>query len=225
MIQRVRGRNPLFLCGVVAPLVLVVGVEVGGRAWQESALGLYSQIEQAVSELVARDAPNRLAMTLVLIAYNLLLLAFAWTLREFARARPGGGLGVAGANRLVALALTGLFILMTPVDPRGGPMTWMGGVHTLLAALMAGLATLGMALCGWWMRGEPDLRREGVYALASAAVMALLGVGALATLGTGVFGLWERLLMGAYEQWMFVMGLRLYQMGTAAAPVTGLSEA
>jgi hypothetical protein len=146
----------------------------------------------------------------IFTAYNALVIVFAVAL---ARAFRGGGL----ALRLVApalLALTGLagiLIGFYPMDPMGAALTYAGKVHIWLSAFASLATMLVVLLVALPLRQDPAWRRFSGYSLISLIVV--LCSGAFAALAAAraspVMGLWERVTIGAFLQWMFVLALAL----------------
>jgi len=221
----------LLACGVAAAGLGAVGILFGGVLWPG-----YDPLVQTVSQLVARDAPQRLELMAWFVVYNGWLLAFGVGLRRGAWRRPqprmgtgaaGGEWRVAGqegpadgaaqgeawlrrgANRVVILGVLGLVLLALPVDPAGAERTVVGLGHGVVAAGMTAAAAEAALFCGlgWQAAGAARLGR---WSLAAAGLMALFAALTFAALyANGPAGLAERLLIGSYLVWMGGLGREL----------------
>jgi hypothetical protein len=205
-------RRYLFLGGMAAALMAPMGFLMGGAAWPG-----YDHASQTVSQLVARDAPYRFTVSAYFMVYNGLLLGFGLALRDLAREwRQTRGLpardGLLSGGCVVALAVLGLALLLLPMDPPGGGRTPVGLAHTLVASLMAALAVLATWRGGRWLRRSPGLERYSRFSLAVTAAIALFGALTFLAFRLAFWpGLMERLIIGAYEVWMFVLARKGYQ--------------
>jgi hypothetical protein len=90
-------------------------------------------------------------------------------------------------------------------------VTVTGTVHVVLAGVLS-LGTMLAILCtSLWLRQMPGLRAYWRYSLASLVVVFVsggLGAAAIAT-SSPYLGLVERVTIGAFMQWVFVIALRL----------------
>ncbi len=215
-ISRANLTRVLLSCGVAYSLLYVVENDVIAAARYEG----YSRVSQAVSELSAKGAPTRrfLAATLPLSASLI----------------TGFGIGVsksAGGSR--ALRVTGGLLVAAgpmsfawlpfPMSSRADIQAGAGGGSGIGHLVLSGatgpliLAQMGSAAAafGKWFR---------LYTLASAATV-LVFAGALTGRGavklakgepTGRMGLYERIGIGAWLQWMAVLAISLLQRSGAA---------
>ena len=203
-------RRFLLGCGLLAPLVYVSTVILGGLL----RLG-YSHITHAISELIAAGAPNTTLLIPLFTLYDILLAAFGAGFLLNVLASPdarGRRSGAWGALALVVAGLLGVLMnLFFPQDPGGRPVTVTGTVHVVLAGVLS-LGTMLAILCtSLWLRQMPGLRAYWRYSLASLVVVFVsggLGAAAIAT-SSPYLGLVERVTIGAFMQWVFVIALRL----------------
>ena len=210
----------LMMCGLGAALIYTGTVILGGMIRPE-----YSHLKEAISELVADGAPNRLLLSSLFLVYNALVSLFGLGLFLKALSHPRGRvLGIAGS--LVLMLLVGisgvLMELAFPQDPGGLPTTFAGTMHIV----MAGVASLGtmaaVLLLGLWFRNFPELKKHAVYSLVSVAVIFVSGGFTAAAMANQFtyFGILERVTIGTFIVWLFVMGYKLGQLqGTASSPL------
>jgi hypothetical protein len=203
-------RSYLLLCGVLAPLVYVGAVMLGGLLRPG-----YSHISHAISELIAAGAPNTTLLIPLFTLYDILLAAFGAGLLLAVRAhseKRGTRAGSWGALVLVVAGILGVLMnLFFPQDPGGPPVTLTGTVHVALAGVLSLGTMLAMLRTGLWLRHLPGVRAYWIYSLVSLAVVFAsggLGAAAIAT-SSPYLGLVERVTIGAFIQWVFVIALRL----------------
>jgi hypothetical membrane protein len=203
-------RKYLLVCGVLAPLVYVGAVIMGGLLRPG-----YSHVAHAISELIATGAPNTTLLNPLFTLYDLLLVAFGAGLLLTVMARSeqnGTRSGAWGALALVVAGLLGVLMnLFFPQDPGGPPVTFAGTVHVVLAGVLSLGTMLAMLCTGLWLRNVPGLRPYWRYSLLSLLLVFIsggLGAAAIAT-RSPYLGLVERVTIGAFIQWVFVIALRL----------------
>ncbi len=206
-------RNKIFfLSGMLAPVVYVVAVIAGGVRRPG-----YSHISQFVSELLEAGAPNKSLLNPLFALYNLLTIAFGIGL--FVKIRDvnqskGKKSGLLGALVLVAEGIFGFLTVFFPQDRRNAPVTSTGITHIVLAGLSSLTTLLSMMLMGFWFRAIPRLRGYGIYSFISAMVVFISG-GAAAYTGarlSPILGLMERITIGGFLQWLFVIAAKMYTL-------------
>ena len=201
----------LLFCGIIASILYAAAVGVGGALWPG-----YSHIARAVSDLVSTGAPNKALLELLFALYNVGVGAFALgmllTLRTFA-GEVGRRVGLAGSLSLIAEAAFGLLTLLVP-EPAGGmsaAMTSTGAMHIVFAGLSSLATMISMVLIGIWFRRAPALSGLAAYSFVSVAVVFVSGaLGAVAVgSGSSLAGLVERITIGGFIQWLFVVSIVL----------------
>jgi hypothetical protein len=175
----------------------------------------YSHISHAISELIAAGAPNTTLLIPLFTLYDILLAAFGAGLLLAVRAhseKSGTRAGSWGALVLVVAGILGVLMnLFFPQDPGGPPVTLTGLVHVALAGVLSLGTMLAMLCTGLWLRHIPGLHAYWRYSLISLVVVFVsggLGAAAIAT-SSPYLGLVERVTIGAFIQWVFVIALRL----------------
>lgn len=201
----------LMLCGILGPIVYVGAVILGGALRPD-----YSHVAQPVSDLIATGAPNKALLDPLFGAYNLLVLAFAVGLFQRVRAEGQNRGKLVGTVGAVVLLLEGLFGFLTLFFAEdSGPIsqaTTNGIMHIVLASLSALTAILALVLMGFWFRSIPNLHRYSVYTFISALVVTVAGGLAAQTVAnhSSLGGLFERITIGGFIQWIFVVALVMY---------------
>ena len=208
----------LMLCGILAPVVYVAAVILGGILSPD-----YSHKSQAVSELIEAGAPNKGILNPLFAVYNLLTGAFGVGLFLTVRAssqterRLSGSLG---AFALIFEAVVGFLTIFFPQDPRDAAPTLTGATHIALAGLSSLATAVTILLIGLWFRKIPVLRGYGTYSFITVAIIFVTGGLAAWTVPTNnpFAGVFERLVIGAFLQWLVVIGLRMYRPGVSSSP-------
>jgi hypothetical protein len=122
-------------------------------------------------------------------------------------------LGSIGAVILVLEGLFGFITLLFPED--AGPiseMTSTGQMHIVFAGLSSLTTMLTMLLIGIWLRSVPSLKRYGAYSFISLLVVFVAGGLAAVSVAnhSPIGGLIERITIGGFIQWLFVIAWTLY---------------
>lgn len=211
-------RKWLFLCGILAAIVYVAVVIVGGALRPG-----YDHLVEPVSELTAAGAPNKDLLDIGFLVYNLLVVLFGVGVFLQAASPTRRMSGVVAGLALVVTGICGVLLqLFFPQDPGGAQaaVTTTGTMHIVFAGLAA-LASMVAALsAAVWFRRQPEWKGYTVYSLVTLAVMFVSGgIGAAgATSGFSLFGLVERITIGSLILWLFVVGLKFYR-SAASEPI------
>ena len=211
----------LMLAGILAPIVYVFTVILGGIIRPG-----YSHIAQAVSDLIAAEAPNKALLDPLFAFYNILVAAFALGLFQLVRSENsnrGKVVGTVGAIVLAAQCTFGLITLLFP-EPAGGmsvAITSTGTMHIVFASLSALTSMLAILLMGFWFMNSQNLRAYELYSFISVTFVFLTGgLAAYSVASQSPFGgIFERLTIGGFLQWIFVSAAKLYALYDASMPV------
>jgi hypothetical membrane protein len=205
------------LCGVLAPVVYVATVILGGLLRPD-----YSQKAQAVSELIEAGAPNKDLLNPSFVLYNLLTGAFGLGLFMAVRAsgQTGRLSGSLGALALVFEAVVGFVTVFFPQDPRGAAPTFTGAAHIVLAGLSSLATAVTILLMGLWFGKVPGLRGYSTYSFVTVAIIFVTGgLAAWAVPTNNPFaGVFERLVIGAFLQWLVVIALKMCTSSASGSP-------
>ena len=198
----------LLLCGILAPVVYVLTVFVGGIITPG-----YSHISQYVSELIQTGAPQKGILDPLFALYNILVIFFGVGLFQYVREMHNERrklAGTLGALTLVIEGLAGFLTLFFPQDPIGDQIT-TGAIHIILASVSSLTTMLSMLLLGLWFRTIPVLRGIGLYSFVFLAVVFVSGGFAARTIAnpSPFNGLIERVTIGGFLLWLLVIGWRL----------------
>ena len=200
-------RKLMLYCGIAAP-VLYIATAIVGAALRPD----YSHIVNAISELLSNGAPNKAILDIVFNIYNALLLAFAIGAYSVLKNSPR-------ISRIAMGILIGIQVLsfswgFFPMDPLGAEATFAGTMHNVLGGIVA-LATIIMPLLmGLGFRQGSDFKRYSTFSFIASAIIFVSGLTGVILAGQGylVFGVFERITIGAYEVWIFVTALNLLKI-------------
>jgi hypothetical membrane protein len=201
----------LMLSGMYATIIYMATVILGALIRPG-----YSHIADAISELVADGAPNRFLLSSLFLIYNLLLVAFGIGLflevKDRSRGRRSGFIG---SLALMLVGLAGISMeLAFPQDPGGTPATFAGTMHLV----MAGIASLGTMVAilflAFWFRNFSALKHYVRYSWISVAIIFITGGLSAVAMANHypLFGFIERLTIGTFILWLFVISRRMVQL-------------
>jgi len=201
-------RKRIFTPGLIAPLLYIFTVVLGGALWPG-----YSHARQPISELTLASAPNLALMDTLFLVYNALLLVFATGISRLAIREKNTPLKLSGVF-LVICALSGLAMAFFRQDPIGAPATFTGTMHLALAAV-ASLSTILAIFFGASGLGRMEETRS-LRLFSRLMGLAVVVTGGLAAAGTNlfpqVFGILERLTIGAFMLWLMIISRRLMRL-------------
>jgi len=196
-------RQVLLLCGIFSSLVYFSADLISGASWEG-----YSYTSQAISELMAVNAPSRPVAVPLFIIYDVLVIAFGIGLLLFTvqkRLHFASGM-------IIGVGITGLITtLFFPMHLRGEERTFTDTMHIILT----GVTTLLIVLA---MGSSAAAKGKGFRWYTILTVLVLLIFGAIAGMDgpkiathqpTPWLGLTERITIGAYLTWMAVLSIIL----------------
>jgi len=198
----------LSVCGALAPILYVMTVALGGAIRPG-----YNHLANAVSELIETGAPNKALLDALFIIYNLLLGLFGFRIL-FWTSHKSHRMNRFAAWTLIVTAFLGLLMpLAFPMDPRGMPVTFVGTMHLVLAGLSSLGTMLAILFMGLWLKKQPEFENYATYSFVSVAVVFVSGgVAAASAAQVSLYmGLFERITIGAFLQWLFVLALKTVQ--------------
>lgn len=200
-------RKVLLFCGILSSLLYVAMNIVGAMRFEG-----YSSISQTISELSAIGASTRPLWISLGIAYDVLIIAFAWGVWRTASGsralRAMGGL-------LLAYGVIGFAWPFAPMHLREALAAGGGTIEDTMHIIL-GMVTVFFALVAIGFGAAAFGRRFRLYSIAT--ILILLVFGALtgldgpriaANLPTPWVGLWERIDIAAFMLWFVVLAIVL----------------
>ena len=200
---RVKKAYPCF--GTAAPLLYTLAVIAGGFLVEG-----YSHLYNSISELTASNVPRIPVIFGLFFLYNAFLILFGVGLWSRFATGPDTRMRVVSVI-LMVLGVLGIALLYYVQDPRTGPVTFKGTMHIILAAACSILSMVAIVLGGLSFRKSPETRKLAAYSFISFAVVFVTGgITAISTANNSPLGgLFERLTIGAFLQWIFVISVVL----------------
>jgi hypothetical membrane protein len=195
--------------GILAPILYALTVILGAALTPG-----YSHVTNAISELIAAGAAAKPLLDPLFALYNLLIVTFAFGLRQAFR-RRGVDLSLLSPLFLGLVGTFGLLMWPFPQDPVGEAATVGGIVHLVLAAGQSVGTMLAILFMAVSLRRYPVWHRFSAYCLVTLAAIFLSGIAAAlaaASLSPS-FGLVERVTIGLFLQWVLVVAVTLALSG------------
>ncbi len=197
----------LFLAGILGPIVYILNVVLGGIITPN-----YSHIQNAVSELTQRGAPNIVILSTLFVVSAILILLFGIAVmmrykHQNRRLYAGGVLIV--IYGIFAASLASVF----PQDPLGGESTFTGTMHLVVAGLTAFVIMGGILLIGLGMDKQTGpWRRFRLYSVITVILVFVFGAPTPILIMNKIqlLGLFERITQLAYLQWFVVFAAKFY---------------
>jgi hypothetical protein len=193
----------IYLSGAFAALLYAVTVILGGLIRPG-----YSHISQAISELIEAGAADKRFLDPLFILYNVLTGVFGSVLTSKGIKEKNRAFIASGAAFLVEAISGVIMTLFYPMDPRGAAPTFAGKMHLIIAGIMSlfTMVAVGCAAAGFRENGKMR-----IYSIISLAVIFISGATAAwgAATANPLLGIFERVTIGAYLQWMLVISVKL----------------
>jgi hypothetical protein len=206
-------RNILLICGIASSVLYVGAIDVFAAIIHPE---YHSYRYRMVSELFALEAPTRATLTVPMLLYNILVLAFAVGVGMAAkRRRIIRWLAVAlGAYGIISMA--GFFLV--PMDVRGPEGVTDRDVQHMVGTALQGIALLAALVLGGFAFGP----RFRVFSFATLGVSMVFGILASMVAAQEVspwLGTTERVSIYAWMLWVGILGATLLreQVGSGDA--------
>jgi hypothetical protein len=210
--NRIAMKPKYFLaCGTLAPPVYLGAVVLGGAYYPG-----YKPLFQAVSELIAAGAPNKIVLDVVFFFCSLLIALFSFGIfmlvnrTSSPEARTAAKLG---SLSLAGMSFLGLLILAFPIDPHGSPATLSGSIHVVLASVMSAGSLPTVLLIGFWLSKQPSQKGLALYSFITAASLFVVG-GITAVIffsDNPLLGAFERMTFALFLQWLLILAWKLFE--------------
>lgn len=198
------------LLGIIAPIIFVVTIIVGGLMTPG-----YSHLSQSISELVISGAQNKLYLDISFSINYVFSCIFGFGLFVIFRSKASPlnsstgliGFIILGVISILSFLSSNFFTMNLP----GTPATTFGTIHLILVGLESIGSMTAILLVGFWFR-RVGLSGYGVYSIITLAIVFITGIMTLVatTEGSAYVGLFERLTVGAFALWSFVIALKFH---------------
>lgn len=197
------------LFGIIAPLSYVLAVIIGGFL-----LDGYSHMYNSISELTASNV-NKIPIIFILFAvYNLSIMIFGFGLYTDVKLSSTIK-GRIASLLLIAVGVMGIAMLYFVQDPRNIPMSFGGKIHLALAGISSFLTMAVIILTGLCFKDDNRLKKYALYSFISFGVVFISGgITGMSVANNSPFGgLFERITIGAFMQWIFVIAVFIIRRG------------
>lgn len=107
--------------------------------------------------------------------------------------------------------------LAFPQDPGGTPATFAGTMHLIMAGVASLGTMVGIVFLAFWFRNFSTLKHYVTYSWISVAIIFISGGLSAAAMANHhpLFGLIERVTIGTFILWLFVISSRMLQLEVA----------
>jgi hypothetical protein len=210
LIEEIMKLKVLSVFGILSPIIYIIGIIVGGLIRPG-----YSQISHYVSELLVFNAPNRLFLVPLFSISQVFMCIFGFGLfmvfnPETSPLSPRKGLSgfiIIGVLGLLGLASTDIF----PMDLQGTSATIQGLMHLILVGAQSLGSMVAILLIGLWFKNN-GFTGYSIYSIISLVIVFITIIISIIGIAQGsqFIGLFERLIIGAFMQWVIVIGIWLY---------------
>lgn len=194
------------LCGMIAPIAYVFAVIIGGFLIKD-----YSHIYNSISELTASNVQKVPIIFVLFFLYNLTLIVFGVGLTKTASTLKAK----TASWMLVVVGILGMGMLVYVQDPRHLAMTFGGTIHLVLAGLSSLLTMISIVLFGFSIKNDIIMKKFAIYSFISFGIIFITGgITAMSVANDLSFGgLFERITIGTFIQWVFVIAFKLHTEG------------
>ena len=197
----------IYFTGMAIPVTYIMMYIIGGLLRSD-----YNHISNSVSELLSPGAPNRRLLIVIQIIYALLHVIFGFSVLWFINGWANNYiLGQIGAWIIIALGITTLATVIFPQDAEGMPQTKAGQLHKIL--VFGGLipfSILSTLFIGLWSGQTEIFPGFATYSFITVGAVFIMGALGGISVETRFAGLIERLAAIVTQQWLFVLGLKLF---------------
>jgi hypothetical membrane protein len=198
-------QKTLILSGLAAALLYLLAVILGAAITPN-----YSHVANAISELIAAGAPNKTLLDIIFLLYNCFVMLFGTTLIKSVN---GDGIKKCriGSWTLVLTGALGVILtLFLPMDPRGAEATFAGTMHLVVSGFLSLGTMISILFMGLAFKKDKRWAKYSLYSIISLVFIFVTGGTSAASAGmhSPIMGLLERLTIGGFIQWLFIISLK-----------------
>lgn len=192
-----------YVFGILSPILYTAAVVVGGILWPG-----YSHLKQPISELTAEFSPKPLIVQLLFTAANLCGLFFGVGIAFLGNFKKDNLVKVEGLL-LVLSGIVALTFNFFPQDPIGDEPSFRGQMHLLLAGI-ASITTIAIVFTG--ARAFRNIEKMRDISIILGITIIIFGIQTVRapSVTPNIFGLFERITIGAYMLWLLICSYQLY---------------
>lgn len=196
----------LILGGALAPIIYIVASIIGGLLLPE-----YSHIKDSVCDLLRTGAPNKALLDTLMIISNLLTILGCYgvivTHKKNMNRLVNAGVILMLVAGVLSFLSSKVFILPTQDE-----MTISGIIHITIVGVSALITMVVTLLIGFVIHKHEGWKFFKIYSIITFLVIFISGglSPVIAAKGIPLMGLFERLAVGAYFQWVIVLFVKFY---------------
>ena len=199
MIQK---RKILSISGIIAPILFASFVWIGGEMNTD-----YNFLSETISALNQREAPNKNFLDWGFALSYICMALFGFGLYRSGRRASDKYRRLIGILLMIAGVMCFLMIVLFPADATYSDISFAGMMHHIIAVLMAMMA---MSMILFW---ELEFKHDKGFKVYSIVSITLIFLAALATWASNIMfwplqGLFERISIGTFLQWMIVISIK-----------------
>jgi hypothetical membrane protein len=194
------------ILGVVATLIYVLHVVIGGFLWKN-----YSHLQQPISDLTATGAPNRTLLLTLTTVYGIMVFLFAISF-TFLERKKHSKYFIWGGICFILMHLISIVYGLFPEDLPGSEVTFSGRMHIIITILIVPFTILSPLLIGLGLLKEKEWKSFAIYSIITSLVIVILGAtsGIFYANKFPYFGIVERLNIGSLQLWTFIFSIHLF---------------
>lgn len=197
----------LYVFGMLIPITYIFLYILGGALRPG-----YSHITNSVSELLSPGSPNKPLLAAIQAIYALMHIVFGSGVLRFVQGYANDLLvGRLGAWMIIGVGVITIGTVIFPQDAEGMPVTSAGQIHKIL--VFGGLipfSVLSTLLMGLWFRKVGLFPAFDIYSFITVGAIVVMGGVGGAAVETPFAGLSERVAALVTQQWLFMLGLKLF---------------
>ncbi|OGF51678.1 MAG: hypothetical protein A2044_00190 [Candidatus Firestonebacteria bacterium GWA2_43_8] len=199
-------KNKIFtLSGLIAPIIFASFVWLGGSLRTD-----YSVVSHTISALNQRGAPNKTLLDGGFALSYICMALFGYGLFRNGRRASDKYRYLIGVLLILSGVICFLMILMFPADQDYSAPTFAGKMHHVTAVIMVVLAIMMIRF------SELEFKQSKWFKIYSLGSIIIIFAASFATAVSGIMavrleGLLERVSIGTFLQWIFVMSLNEFR--------------
>jgi hypothetical membrane protein len=197
----------LLVFGMLAPLVYLSHVVIGGLLWKG-----YSHLEQPISDLTSAVAPDRVLLNNIMYACGLFSMIFFISVFMYLRKVKSKALKT-GTVLLIVFELISISYLFFLQDEIGSKLTFAGLMHLVVTGLIVPVIIAAPIFLGIGFRKLQGFKSFSIYSIFTSVFIFITGGTSVIVLSNKLhyFGVWERLNMASIYLWIFLLALKLFR--------------
>ncbi len=192
---------------IVSSILYILAVIIGG-ALKEN----YSHIYNSISELSLVGTKRIFIVELLFTIYNSLLIIYS--IVTLAKGKSLRKIEKVIVSLIGVCAIAGIISIIFPQEPRDATVTISGIMHLISAGISAVTTMLTAILTYVCYIKNKDTKPYAIYSIITFIIIFIFGATGPMMISTGIdgiFGVVERITIGAFMIWLIVTGIQQYK--------------